>query len=270
MTSLGSPIASGRTSQIYPWEEGLVVKLYPAGTPADELESERQKTALAHDAGLPVPGPGDVVEISGRPGLVLQRLEGPSMMQLLLTDPDAVEPMARRLAEMHLELHGREGFSALPSQNARLRARIEQSPLLSPGEQKGLLERLARLPGGDRLCHGDFHPGNVILTEAGPYIIDWVDASRGNPLADVARTAILFRGQIESARADDGFLEGMRRYYRTYLESYLGADPKRWAEFRQWVPVVAGARLAENISEQQEWLLKVARAERLAGESPGQ
>src|ERR1044071_5794670 len=42
-----------------------------------------------------------------------------------------------------------------------------------------------------RLCHGDMHPSNVILAPDGPMIVDWFDASRGEPVADVARTCLL-------------------------------------------------------------------------------
>lgn len=39
----------------------------------------------------------------------------------------------------------------------------------------------------------DFHPDNVLLAARGPVIIDWPDATRGQPLADVARTSLLLR-----------------------------------------------------------------------------
>ena len=39
-----------------------------------------------------------------------------------------------------------------------------------------LLAWLDTLPDGQRFCHGDYHPGNVILTKAGPIVIDWMTA----------------------------------------------------------------------------------------------
>jgi aminoglycoside phosphotransferase (APT) family kinase protein len=56
---------------------------------------------------------------------------------------------------------------------------------------------LAFLPppvGTPRLCHGDLHPSNVILGSDGPMIVDWFDASRGDPIADVARSSVTLLG----------------------------------------------------------------------------
>lgn len=261
------PIASGRTADVYPWDEGHVLKLYRPGTPQEMVEYERQKTMVAHAAGLPVPAAGPVVEVEGRFGLVLQRVDGRPMMETLLQEPDAVEPMARRLASMHLELHAHPGPAVLPDQRARLRAKISRTTLLSGAERDALLAALDRLPGGDQLCHGDFHPGNVILTERGPVIIDWLDASRGNPIADVARTAILFLGQMENPVPGSAPVDATRRYYRLYLDAYLQRAQERWAEFHRWLPIVAAARLSEGIEEQQGWLLQVARTGLVRGES---
>ena len=55
------------------------------------------------------------------------------------------------------------------------------------------LEALNGLPDGDRLCHGDFHPGNCIIGDDGMRVIDWPNAYAGDPDADVARTLLTLR-----------------------------------------------------------------------------
>jgi Ser/Thr protein kinase RdoA (MazF antagonist) len=50
--------------------------------------------------------------------------------------------------------------------------------------RRRIRERLDELPDEERVCHGDFHPDNVLLGEGGPVIIDWGPASAGHPLAD--------------------------------------------------------------------------------------
>lgn len=62
--------------------------------------------------------------------------------------------------------------------------------------------RLESMPKGNSLCHGDFNPSNIIISEDNkPYIIDWSHATQGNPCADAARTYLLFwlSGDITSA-----------------------------------------------------------------------
>ncbi|WP_082725837.1 phosphotransferase family protein [Limnochorda pilosa] len=186
-----NPIASGRTADVHPWGEGRVLKLYRPGTSPRTVESEQRKTSAAHAIGLPVPAVGSRIELDGRLGLVLERVDGLSMMETVLRDPDTIEPMALRLAEVHLDLHAHEGSPGLHDQRTLLREKIARCAPLSQAEREAVLGAMARLPGGDRLCHGDFHPANVILTDRDPVIIDWIDASRGNPLADVARTALI-------------------------------------------------------------------------------
>lgn len=265
-TGLASPIASGRTADVHPWDEGHILKLYRRGTSLETVEYERQKMAVARGAGLPVPAASRVVEVEGRFGLVVEWLDGRPMLEALLHEPEAVEPMARRLASLHLELHAHPGPATLPDQRALLRAKLARGTLLSEAEQAAALAALDRLPGGDRLCHGDFHPGNVILTKRGPFIIDWLDASRGNPIADVARAAMIFLGHAQNPGLSSRLREAITRYSQLYLEAYFQHAPDRRAEVRQWLPVLAAARLSEGLEEQREWLLQVARAGLARGE----
>ena len=62
-TSLGKPIALGRTAEVYAWEEGQVLKLFLDWFSADRVEYEAQIAGPVHASGLPVPAVGDVVEI---------------------------------------------------------------------------------------------------------------------------------------------------------------------------------------------------------------
>ena len=40
--------------------------------------------------------------------------------------------------------------------------------------------RLESMPKHNKVCHGDFNPSNVIITDDGtPYIIDWSHATQG-------------------------------------------------------------------------------------------
>jgi len=107
------------------------------------------------------------------------------------------------------------------------------------------------------MCHGDFHPGNVMLSDRGPMIIDWVDACRGNPLADVARTSILFLGHINHASGQEK--EAAKLFHDVYLDRYFAGAKDGRTEYRRWLPVVAAARLSEGIVEQQDWLLDQVR-----------
>lgn len=55
----------------------------------------------------------------------------------------------------------------------------------------GILALVERLRPGDGLCHGDLHPGNVIMTADGPRIVDWTMAMRRPAALDLAYSHII-------------------------------------------------------------------------------
>ena len=116
--------------------------------------------------------------------------------------------------------------------------------------QSTLLSLLEELPQGNRICHGDFHPGNVMLTTKGDIAIDWIDVTVGNPLADVARTAIISLGAAASDQIPNPLMKGFARlFHAIYLRRYFRLRPGGEREYRRWLPIVAAARLSENIPE---------------------
>lgn len=155
-----------------------------------------------------------------------------------------------------------------------MRARIESSDRLPPRLAAFALEALDRCPDGDRLCHGDFHPGNVLVGGDGPLVIDWTAATRSDPAADVARTMFLLRsgapmpGTPAPVRAI--IAAGRKVFARFYLKGYrqrASADP---AAIRAWEVPTAAARLAEGIEEETESLLSWLQARHRAREpQPG-
>jgi aminoglycoside phosphotransferase (APT) family kinase protein len=102
--------------------------------------------------------------------------------------PEYLKAMAR----LHSRLHSHPG-TGLDSLKARLASNIRRATKLGEARQEVLLEQLELMPEGDRLCHGDFHPLNILRPPGGEIIVDWLDATRGDPAADVCRSFVLIR-----------------------------------------------------------------------------
>ena len=85
--SLSAPIALGFTAEIYAWHDGQVLKLYNPGISRDTVEYEANLTRMVHATGLPVPAVGEIIEIDGRFGLEMERVDGISMLQALTQQP---------------------------------------------------------------------------------------------------------------------------------------------------------------------------------------
>src|SRR4029077_4433982 len=131
------------------------------------------------------------------------------------------------MGRAHAEMHRCQAPGSLPLLNDSLRARIESAPALPPPLASYALATLETLPQGDRLCHGDFHPGNIIGTWEALVVIDWGDASRESPLADVARTELLHHLAAPPAGTSAVFVTlmaaGRRLLARRYLAVYRRA-----------------------------------------------
>lgn len=258
---LGAPLGIGRTAEVYAWGEGQILKLYRAETPASWARLEFDVGRIVTDAGLAAPGMRGLIEVNGRAGIVCERIQGPSMLDALARRPWVLPRSAHHFAEVHAAMHACHR-PQLPSQRATLQHQIQHAPRLSEAARGRALAALDRLPDGDAVCHGDYHPDNLLVTARGPVVIDWMTATHGNPAADVARTILLFQvgvlpeGMSIAKRVATEMLR--RAFLRLYLRSYRGLLPVSEAEIQAWTPVLAAARLNEHIPAEEETLLELA------------
>ena len=151
-------VARGRTAEVYSRNEGEVLKLF-------------------YDWCAP--------EWSTREAEISRLASGPSMLSAMSRRPWSVVAHAKVFAELHFRTHGAKG-SGLRSVRAHLDAAIGKADLPTELRRKAR-EVLSGLHDGSSLCHFDFHPDQVILSESGPVIIDCLSALEGDAMADVAR-----------------------------------------------------------------------------------
>jgi aminoglycoside phosphotransferase (APT) family kinase protein len=254
------PIAQGRTAELYAWDDGYVLKLFRDWCPADWVDYEARIARAVHASGVPSPAAGDVLEVNGRRGLVYERLEGISMLQEMNTHPWTLLKHARSLAELQVQIN-KQSISGLPSCKDRLEHDIRSTPHLDDSVRNQVLALLHALPDGQNLCHGDFHPGNILLTKRGPVVIDWMTAYSGSPWADVARTHLLLN---IGAKADRQQVNPLIKtvvglYFRAYQRRHNALSPDPEKQVERWLPVMAAARLYENIIPERAALLQMVQ-----------
>lgn len=251
-------IGEGRLAEIFSWGDGQALKLYRSPD-HDWAAAEAEATEAVHRAGVPAPRCYGTIEIDGRTGLILDRLSGPVLGDVMFgTDGEAA---LRGLGRLHAEIHAcrGDGFTSLRS---RLEHRIAGT--LPGGMASRVLERMADLPDGDAVLHSDLHPYNVMQHHGRWLAIDWNAALQGPPGYDVARTLFLLTEAtyVEVTFADD-MAERRQEAADRYLAAYIGQRSLDLGELAAWrLPVVA-ARLAEPIDAERDHLL--AEVERLLG-----
>jgi aminoglycoside phosphotransferase (APT) family kinase protein len=239
-----------------------VLKLYQAWMPAAPIEREFAFMKAAGAAGLPVPAADKLLQQEGRFGIVMERIQGPSMLKVISTQPWKASALTRQLAELHVQMHACTLPEGSYTQREQIQRGIEWAKALPP-EQKGpILARLQTLPEGSALCHGDYHPDNVILTARGPVIIDWLTGARGHPLGDAARTSLLFTtgGMPPNVTVFTRLLINTSRLWlhSIYMKRYRALARANREEIEAWRLPLLAARLAEvdNYPQETELILK--------------
>jgi aminoglycoside phosphotransferase (APT) family kinase protein len=204
---LGEKIAEGRDSEIFDHGPGKVLRMARDGR---SLVREAEVMRYARDQGYPAPA----VYEAGDGYLVMDRVEGPTMLGSGIKRPDRLPTFGRMLAALHEQLHAIEAPAGVPE---------------------------ASLP-GDRFLHRDLHPLNVLITATGPIVIDWSNAARGDPSYDVADTWVLFAtAEVPGSRVDKA-LGAIGR--RIFLRSFLGHVDRVAA--RAAIPAAVDHRLTDR------------------------
>lgn len=158
MREPGALLASGRDSDIFEYGPGLVLR-----RSRDRRSLEKDAKVLRYVAGHGFPAPKvEELSVDGS-ALVMERIDGPTMLEAMARRPWTVSRHAATLAWLHQRLHALSGPE--------------------------WLDQFAG--GGDRLIHLDLHPLNVILSPRGPVLIDWTNSARGAGATDVAVTWLL-------------------------------------------------------------------------------
>lgn len=260
--SLGEVIATGSRSTVHAWGNDAVAKVPLAGTPDAWIEAEATYSAAVRAAGAPVPEFLGLVEHEGRPASIYRRVRGTLMWDAAVVSARGAAAAGRALAELQRELAGVPAPVVLPALRDRLRAKLRRAARVVGDDLAGA----AAAVGCERervICHGDLHPGNVIVTGDGPIVVDWFDAARGDRRFDLARTSILLTtgDPGEHLRgADAAVLAAVHEAYVAAVVALHGVDPAAPA---RWRAVVAAARIAEGVAS--EPLLEVWRAWRSSG-----
>ena len=261
-------IGEGRTAEVFAWGSGRVLKLYRVGFARDRAAEELRVARLVSAAGLAAPAvydadsPDSVLEEDGRFGILAERIEGVSMLREMARRPWLLRHYSRQFARLHATMHSTR-IPSLPKQRRAIGRAIDRAAeTAGPRLAKRARDALARLPDDDVVCHGDFHPDNVLLSRRGPVIVDWEPVKSGAAAADVARTVLLARyggfppGTPWRVRAPIALAR--RLFLRLYLREYTRITGMPWRDVEAWIGVMVVARIAERIPHEANVLLRAA------------
>jgi len=255
-------IGQGREAEVFEWRDGRVLKLLRAPGPSTGLAFEIAALEAARSAGVSVPQVYEEVVIDGRTGLVMDRLEGSDLLTIIGQKPWLVFHSGRLTGEIHARINAARAPASLPAVrdvvNRGLARLARSEPVLA--EWVGRI--LAHLPDGDALCHGDFHPGQLMFSGDRYAAFDWSGAKCGDPLFDYARTRVLLSlGEPPPGTPLTLTLLakiGRRVLISSYVRSYKRHTAQRIDEVRvrHWEIVNLAVRLVDDVRGERPRLLR--------------
>ncbi|WP_028547744.1 aminoglycoside phosphotransferase family protein [Paenibacillus sp. UNC451MF] len=256
---LGQKLGQGRQAEVFGYQKDQVVKLFYPNTPHYVIEHEFKIAASIQQPGLPVAKVFEIITVNDRTGIVYEKLEGPTLLQMLLSDVSKAVWIGEISAHLHADVH-RSRNDSLPSQKEDFEKKIRTVKIESVLKEKAL-RLLDTLPDSSEVCHGDYHPDNILLSPSGPYVIDWINAKRGNRTADFVLSALMLKiGEVPDFIPHYENLNISRSIlFKAYTQTYLKELPTDKSDILPWIPLAAIFRLEQGIESEHSRLIKIIR-----------
>ena len=242
--NLNNIIAQRKDKTIYR-DGDRCIKVFNTDFSKADVLNEALNQARIEETGLNISKILEVTKIDGKWAIVLEYIEGKTLAQLMDENPDKINDYIELLVDLQLETHSKT-CPMLNKLKDKMNRKISETELDATTRYE-LHTRLEGMPKHKKVCHGDFNPSNIIITQDGtPYIIDWAHATQGNASADVARTYLLF------------CLDGKTELAETYLNLFCRKSDTAKQYVQKWMPIVAASQSVKGNAHEREFLLSWA------------
>ncbi len=218
------------------------IKVFDADYSKADVLNEALNQARVEETGLNIPKIKEITMIDGKWAIVSEFISGKTLARLMAENPDKMEEYLNIFVDLQLEMHQKE-CPLLTKLKDKMARKISVSELDATARYD-LHTRLESMPKHKKLCHGDFNPSNIIISDDGKaYILDWSHATQGNASADAARTYLLFwlAGDIESAKV--------------YLDLFCKKSNTAKQYVQKWMPIVAASQSVKGNEKERQFLL---------------
>lgn len=234
-------IAERKAKKIYRDGDNCI-KVFDADYSKADVLNEALNQARIEETGLNIPKIKEVMTIDGKWAIVSEYISGKTLAQLMQENPEKKEEYLNLLVDLQLEVHSKKA-PHLNKLRDKMSTKIDLTNLDATTRYE-LHTRLNGMPKHTKVCHGDFNPSNIIITEDNKaYIIDWSHATQGNASADAARTYLLF------------WLGGDEDGAKKYLNLFCLKSNTAKQYVQKWMPIVAASQSVKGNEKERELLL---------------
>ncbi len=237
----GKIIGVGNTATVYEWEEGKVLKLFYQGYPKESVEREFHNAKAIRNMDFSKLKAYEIIFLEERMGIIYDRVDGESLLDWVMRTGE-VQECAVYMAKLHKAIL-QNRISNVPNYKEFLKCNIVNSPAANSKKQEEVLQMLDKLMDGNTLCHGDFHPGNILISDGHTMVIDFMNVCHGDFLYDVARTVFLVEYTPVPIEVDDR--EMLLRFKKTLTDLYLMQMNVTRKMIQDYLAVIIEARVGE-------------------------
>jgi aminoglycoside phosphotransferase (APT) family kinase protein len=253
-------LAQGGQAEIYEVEDNRVLRVLRDSKDEENLKNEIEILKALKYKGLTVPEVYGFTMIGDRPASIVERIYGDTMLKHIQKNPMKMKSYAKILAKLHSELLCMREDIKLSHSRQRASYLIKLSSALNNSQKEFVYAVLEELSEGDSICHGDFHPGNILMQDNLYYLIDWFGAYKGPAIADIAHTYLLMKNTPRIPGI--GWIEYkiMKTFAnllaKTYIHELYRLQPFNWGEFSKWLVIKAAERTEHGMPMEQEKLVE--------------
>ena len=235
-------VIAERPSKVIYKDGDTVIKVFDEHFSKSDILNEALNQARVEETGLKIPKIIEVKKIDGKWAIISEFAEGKTLAQLMNENPDKIDEYLELFVNLQLEVQSKKS-PLLNKLKDKMNRKISESSLDATTRYE-LHTRLEGMPKHNKVCHGDFNPSNIIITESGKaYILDWSHATQGNASADAARTYLLF------------LLKGDMTGANKYLDMFCKKSDTAKQYVQKWLPIVAASQSVKGKKEEREFLL---------------
>ncbi len=248
-------IGIGRSAEVFTNDEGIAIKLFYEKIPNEQIEYEVGIGQKISGVCTRAPKLIGKCEFENRVGIKYELINGVIVAERMQCKPLSIFKLVSYIGRVHREIH-ELSIQGLNSMDDKFTDIINHSNIINESQKRFIIEIL-KTNGSVSLCHGDFHPENIMLDKNGQIrVVDWVTSYSGNPLSDVARTYYLLRSGTSPiykplvVRIAEYILKPL--IAKRYLKSYFHNKRIPKNDLKMWFLIIQIVRLSECIKEEQK------------------
>lgn len=216
-------IGKGACATIYKLEDDKVLKLYDKGdrNTAEFVKNEFDISTEIYNLGITTAKTYELCECDGIYGAVYEFVSGDTMLDMIEKEGN-LSDFISDLSDIGKQIHSNSVDTKIFPKATELLERliVHIKPWVNDEQYKHIEMLIDAIPDDNTLIHGDFHPGNIIIRQGKPILIDVGGASHGHPVFDFISMHRMMKKEVFSKVSDGIFA----KIYDEYIVNYFDQE----------------------------------------------